>query len=135
METETPTPNVELLRSTLAWAEREAVKPYSESQWYQGDWVLPPEESGLTIGGHRQVKCQTAYCFAGWATAQTLDPTERMDEIGDVYRGDKRIEDCDERAARVLGIDFDQADALFDGGNDIEDVRRIVNAIITGQDL
>lgn len=116
------TPNVDLLRRTLAHIEA------NPDEWDQTHW-----------------RCETAMCFAGWACDLAGgqwyedDPTgmyrdELIAEDGDTgpymhSRNGVRTIHVDDRARRVLGIDEPQADRLFDAVNNLHDLRRIVGAL------
>jgi hypothetical protein len=123
--------NIPLLRKSVEWAEAEAAKPYTECLWFQGDWVMLPEESErVDEEGAVHVKCGTAYCIAGWTAAETLASDERLDSDGNVYnKAGEFVEDCEDRARRLLGLGSWEASALFDAGNTIEKVREVAEQI------
>lgn len=110
--------NIELLDRTLA-----QIEAHPEG-WEQGTY-----------------RCESGMCFAGWAAvlaggrwvepenmhssvlvAEEADPDEdRLHTSGSVHAHD--------RARRVLGLDDDTADWLFDGHNKLTDLRLIVAEI------
>lgn len=100
-----PTPNLPLLREALAWARLENEKPWEQSQWYQEDFFTEGEMVGRT--------CDTAYCIAGWVAAKekTFEQMKRM--------GGHEVEAL---ATKRLGLTEYEADYLFSGSNDLEDV-------------
>lgn len=115
-----PTINVPLLRKTL-----EHIEAHPE-EWDQGDWRLRVEREGF---------CGTAYCFAG--TAANLHGAEwRIPAPADWQDDDMRIVTpeggmhVEYYAQEILGLNFNQADMLFDGGNDLADLRRIVDGLV-----
>lgn len=99
---------------------------------------------------HRQVTwaaetdCGTAYCFGARATVISGIPI-KVDELGayilpqDVPDGVEGITWTfrDDRitvksvATSLLGLDEEQADRLFDPFNEVEDLEKIVNDLIT----
>lgn len=131
MTDEAPTPNVPLLKQTLARIEA------NPAEWTQDSW-----------------RCGAGMCFAGWATQidggiwYTDDPdsnnrwvgwtpraaalvAEAADHPEDVQEADGRVRviHIRERAQRILGLDKDRADELFDSGNSLGDIRRIVGEL------
>lgn len=146
--------NIERLREAVAWAEAEAAKPPAESRWHQPAWAKRAIEKAwrkrevLTDGEASDwrvvpVDCGTAFCVAGHVCATQRDVFV-MDE-GDygwhrrksspavvdyvIPRGKRRPITIENRARKLLGISFDEADMLFDGFNSIDDVRRIARII------
>lgn len=128
--------NVPLLRKAVEWAEIESTKPRAESQWEQdayrydaGDAVTIDLETEETV-----IKCNTAYCIAGWTVAMTLRKGEYQDASGDVYstRSKKFVADVEVRALEELGLETDRG--LFDCQNTIQDVRRIAEEL-AGENL
>lgn len=116
-----PTPNVELLRRTLAHIEEPS------TPWDQEDY-----------------RCETGMCFAGWAAqlaggvwvtgpddpwSDTLvaDATDDPAFLHDVH-GTEGISAA-RRAARILGLTPEQSYRLFAGGNDLETLRHIVDEL------
>ncbi|MEV0616088.1 hypothetical protein AB0I81_22435 [Nonomuraea sp. NPDC050404] len=113
--------NVALLKQTLAHIEAHP------DEWNQADY-----------------RCGSGMCVAGWAAqfaggkwyaddpdagfgdALIAEPDEpnsfRMDDVRLVY--------ADHRAQRVLGLDGEQADRLFEGSNSLPDLRRIVAELV-----
>jgi len=113
--------NVELLKKTLAHIEAHP------EQWNQRDWRDVDHD----------LRCGTACCFAGWAALLNGSTWDVPDSEIENYdwdhdpNGDK-LADVDggravsRVATRALGLTWTQADQLFAGGNDIEDLRAIV---------
>ncbi|GIF08715.1 hypothetical protein [Actinoplanes siamensis] len=80
-----------------------------------------------TIGG-----CGTAACFAGWTSLLAGDEplwTHDYQNQTDAVIGGGKRRYIEARATELLGIDPDQADALFYGGNTREDLGRLVEQI------
>jgi hypothetical protein len=105
------------------------IKTHPE-EWRQGWW------------GRRDA-CGTAFCFAGHAAVRagaepqwhaSVDGVEAFDFV---MTPDGNAELVDEFAARVLGLDLDEAGEedfpLFSAVNDLDDLRRII-VEITGVD-
>jgi hypothetical protein len=129
------TPNIELLEETYRFIEA------NPQHWNQRSW-----------------RCKTGMCFAGWAAelaggewlldarkAFTYD-SDTVDMAGDYLvpaEGDvKRYKrtlvvegetlegtHVEDRAARVLGLNYEESEALFDGSNDLEDLRRVIDDV------
>lgn len=122
------TVNVELLDRTLAHVETH------ESEWNQTVW-----------------RCRTGMCFAGWAVTldggtwaypetamwdqESTDPracllADSDDPPGDI--DDDDVVHVDDRARRVLGLNYEQGEDLFSSYNTLDDLRRIVADIKAG---
>jgi hypothetical protein len=97
--------NIPLLRKAVEWAEAEAAKP--EGGLWDQSWYITDDNA-----------CGTSYCIAGWVNVQ--NGAEGYDQITDTSA-----------AAESLGIPVWRGEDghLFDGGNSIEDVRRIAEEI------
>lgn len=137
-------PDTEYLANLLAWAEEENEKLErgESSEWDQGNWITLPFEYSLLDGRSEDllasVPCGTACCIAGKVA---LEAGGRPAVVGigtdfPHYAGslvnmpDGTKVGVDEFAARRLGITGDQAEVLFSGSNDIEDLRLIIGALI-----
>jgi hypothetical protein len=118
--------NIPLLRKAVEWAEAEAAKPEREREWDQGYWVTLPVMRAAELGLD-EAQCGTVYCIAGWTCHAAGEDFKRdSDTLLSRTAEDVHISD---RAAELLGIDRLAASALFNGGNTIEDVRRIAEEI------
>lgn len=127
--------NVKLLRNLVLWAQGEhdrLGKKYAglaEYKWDQAYWAKE-ERNGV---------CRTAFCIAGAAVrmkgykfvwAESADPqlfiaetcTKKIDGV-------KRSFDIELTAMHLLGIDWDQAESLFNGDNTIDDVIDVAESI------
>ncbi len=123
--------NIPLLRKAVEWAEAEAAKPRELSEWEQNWWSLSPQVRQERLGWAeddpeyltaeekaayaKAPECGTCYCIAGYVAA-----VSGAEVSGWMTEG---------VAADLLNLDDDQAGALFEGGNTIEDVRRIAEEI------
>lgn len=112
-----PTPDIPLLRKCVEWAEAEAAKPYALREWMQSHYVVLSESDdsweGSWMAHLRRAKspeCGTCFCIAGYADH--------------VAGRDSEYQDVHESAQELLGLTEDEGERLFDGGNDIKDVRR-----------
>lgn len=127
--------NIPLLRKAVEWAEAEAVKPPELREWEQAFWSLTPAQRDLRIENQRlsgeqpedyydnlsreayykAPECGTCYCIAGYVAA-----IEGVKASGweTAYVAEER-----------LGLDSEDADALFSSTNTIADVRRIAEEI------
>lgn len=134
--------DIPLLRKGVEWVEDEATKPWSDRVWHQDYWIMSaetahPSDSELKRGeaerGQTKNFCGTCYCFAGniaaWDGFRVYDAFERAKnpETGETV-------DPDTYATERLGLTYEQAEALFDGDNSAEDIRRIAEEI-AGQRL
>ena len=119
-----PTPNVALLRQTLAKIE-----------------ALPD------LWNQHRYRCGTGMCIAGWgcelAGGRWLHapdgfwPDLLVAETGDDPEIIRRLDDRDVidvgiRARRIFGLTYSQAEVLFDAENDLDDLRRIVGELCAG---
>ena len=114
----TDTVNIPLLRKAVEWAEAEAAKPPELCEWEQNYYSVDPHKHRIPISrpatGERITKaaeCGTCYCIAGYVSVMA----------GKVATA--------ENAQALLGLDDDDAYALFHFENTIEDVRRIAEDI------
>jgi hypothetical protein len=113
--------NVPLLRKAIEWAEAEHARV--DGQWYQATW-------------RRESECGTSYCIGGYAAqvsgavwsafpaflvAEPEDDPEWVTPDGYI--------EVDNRARRLLGLTFNEADDLFNAGNTIVDVRKAAERI------
>lgn len=95
-----------------------------------------PEEWEQTFWMSRKLdnSCGTAFCFAGHAVDISLQGYEAQwgdDAPVDFARYIKRdgrssAEPVDMVAREILGLDRREADLLFAGGNELEDIRNII---------
>lgn len=120
------TRNVPLLRGTLAH-----IKADPEG-WDQTDY--------RNFDAHR---CRTVLCYAGWLVELTGGKwafpadsrrasyvlAEDADGDGWLIVGGKRVVYADDRAARVTGLTSAEAEELFESGNGIPGLERIVEEI------
>lgn len=142
--------NIERLREAVAWAEREAAKPkgkWDQTSWARGkvgrnrkftaiDGLMYDNDSATVLV---EVKCKTAYCVAGHLCADQKDAFVTYDWAADydgkvsadyvIPKGTTEAISIETRAADLLGITAREAEALFEGANDLDDVRRIARRI------
>lgn len=133
-------------------------------RWDQGSWREDFNNPDRPIEDFHDDplddQCGTAFCMAGWVAA--LDRAKwagRLTSVGrNNYRFDMygdRVADPDrctcppqrpfctcentmlvsEYAQMRLGLTVDEADALFNGDNQIEDLRAGVKALLNGEDV
>lgn len=126
-------PNIPLLRKAVEWVETESQKDARVREWDQTHWIFNRSPQARKMGA-----CGTVYCVAGYvahlegltkvrAGEEWLDPEavrQRFDmtslSLGVVMA---------EVAKRLLGITDEEADALFNGKNDVYRIREIADAI------
>lgn len=125
--------NIPALRKAVEFAEAEAAKPREFSRWYQGAWVIT--ETELESFG-KAAECGTCFCIAGFTASENLEPGEWITSDGEIMDADgHKVDEVCDRAEQVLRINptiWDEngnSEDLFDGGNTIEDVRRIAETI------
>lgn len=129
------TPNVDLLEKTYAYIEA------NPQHWNQGTW-----------------RCKTGMCFAGWAASLAggewvvetnegrhnlaggfyaaedylvPEPGDEERDIRTIYLDSKtlRATHVQDRARRLLGLEHDEAEALFSGDNDLDNIRDEIDEI------
>lgn len=112
-----PKPDVPLLRKVCEWAKSEDAKPdKTECEWLQDHYVAK--------GARYNRVCESVYCIAGY-TVETIDgPIERAPEGWAI-----NTTAVHHRARELLGLTLDEAGALFEASNTIEDVLRSAEQI------
>ena len=136
-----PQANWPMLNKIREWID-------TADDWRQGAWYLPPEtlngatRQPSTIRGFEyHTDCGTAYCFAGYAChiagdkfvvyqndfTATRQPHVFSD--GEVVTPEGRRVSIPRRARELLGITCDESDALFNGGNDKDDIDSVLDDI------
>ena len=115
------TTNPGVLRGSLAFIEAHP------EQWNQGAWAMKTD-------------CGTAYCMAGHIVAQIggrMDVENSTVEVASLpasVRPRFRLEHVQISAAAraIAGMSEDTAERLFSGGNDLDDLRELVDEICEG---
>lgn len=83
-------------------------------------------------------RCGTTMCVAGWAVELSPDAEwasdDPMDDEFDSVRLDDRVIHANQAARQLLGISESRAAALFDAGNSIYNVHRVLS-IVAGEEL
>jgi hypothetical protein len=115
-------PNVALLRQTLTHIEA------NPQTWDQTTF-----------------RCNTGMCFAGWAAELeggtwytdasnpvladylVATPEDPADDVVRLVHNDARVILAADRAMRLLGLDYFQAEELFDGANTLDELRGYVD--------
>lgn len=130
--------NVPLLQETL-----EHIKNNPQS-WYQNAWFSWVDSSGEVHTYNHFIKieeinsCGSAFCFAGHAALKEGFPNPpKPTEVSSVYApwvNEDGVEVMD-FARGKLGLSFGQASILFGAGNSLEDLEKIVDAIIADPDI
>jgi hypothetical protein len=128
----------------------------NRDRWYQGAWRQDLDSDGSYlqpcdgIAGPTVLEafaedplnpaCTTSFCFAGWTAAIKGVKWAKGDQesIGDPERCDCKTPCCvvldhqmslPNYARRVLGIGEHEGDILFNGDNQIDDLRRMVEEL------
>lgn len=118
------TPNVPLLRKAVEWVEEQEQLDWEDENrvWWQKTYVvakavLTSVRNG-TVGqlSQQAIDCQTVYCVAGKICVDLygVDVVRRMEP-----------HQISNTARRELGIGYDQANELFYGSNNAEDIREL----------
>lgn len=125
--------NVELLEEIMSYIEAHP------QTWNQANWYVNVDpETGSQKHFWRieevteQNSCGTSFCFAGHVALREGFPAPPLEngvewerEVSDLTWG----ESVDVFAEKVLGIDPEQAEALFAGENTMADLRNMVTAL------
>jgi len=103
--------NVALLRAVLT---RISTDP---AHWDQSAWSRVLSEIDKASQG---ATCGTAYCVAGWAThlAGAIDDVASNGHLSGFVEFGGKSYSIETLAKRLLGVDPDEASALFNAGND-----------------
>lgn len=108
--------NLNLLRESVEWVEEQNELMENDRVWNQGRWNTPAHE-------YEQSECGTVYCLAGYIIQKGNSFSEFTTE--GMF---KNIDGCElpvsDGAAMLLGVELEESDLLFYGGNDAEDIRR-----------
>jgi hypothetical protein len=125
--------NVELLRDTAQWAYVEWQKDQAGeiSHWWQRDWMIALTELAeygrilqqpdvIELAVHEGESCGTACCIAG-RIALTAGWAPDPNCYGFAVK-DGQFRNISELARELLGLEGDQAQALFEADNNITDV-------------
>lgn len=117
--------------------------------WRQDAWFAFVDENGhrvwdtVSFDVEEVNSCHTAFCFAGHAALKTgfvAPPKNAYSgwkmEVDDpsTYSGKRNVY-VEDYAREKLEITWDQADALFNGDNTLEDLEAMVKAIIDDTDI
>lgn len=123
--------NEALLEEGVRWARMESQKPEQQREWLQGAWLVDLKAAGATAKSRwsRSPSCGTAGCIAGWAVVVSGERLGKPNSLGQINET-KTGRSIPERAKELLDITEIQADRLFSGGNDIEDIETIAEKIL-----
>lgn len=125
--------NVELLDEIMSYIEAHP-RTWNQANWY----VNVDPEDGSTKHFWRieevteQNSCGTSFCFAGHVALREGFPAPPLQNGVEWERevsGERWGEAVDAFAEKVLGIDPEQAEALFAGENTMADLRNMVTAL------
>jgi hypothetical protein len=152
-----PTINTDMLLTLVKWAEtsEEGVLAYPElGSWYQQDWGIFDfgkyfwddlgDSSELPLKwSEEQLACGTAHCIAG-AAAQLAGwtPVTSLDSWDDGVQGSYSVvhkdgveTDVDRVAQQLLGLTYVEAQALFDGDNNLRMIKALISRYHQNRDL
>lgn len=118
--------DVPLLRKAVEWVEAEAQKEWRDREWIQGSWFMVREsDTGF---------CGTACCVAGWVAMQDESVTMEVGPYGEptdrVTTSGGHTMHVAEYARDRLGLEEWEADVLFSGANDAEDIRHLAEQFV-----
>lgn len=143
MTATTPQPDVKRLIHLAEWAAAQEARRRLDlpSEWDQNHWLLNLGEVLTEVA-----PCGTACCIAGkvtledgwlpnaavdspenWTISESEDYVIKVDKSGKPV-GDARY--VPEVAQEILGLTDDQANRLFDGDNDLDDVLDVIVEIL-----
>lgn len=126
----------ERLESAVKWAEVEAEKG-NLSAWNQGGWAVQMNDlmhsrfgpmASAVMASLSEPLCETAFCIAGHVAYEA--GLVKSDSNGWISL--EGGADWHETGKRLLDINEAQAHALFNGANDIEQVRFVAEQIKAG---
>jgi len=120
--------NVELLKETLQYIKDNPQK-WNQRVWYQNDTCLVP----VDIEVEEVNSCGTAFCFAGHVAIRTGFPAPPKDNYASWFRVEEngKYTFVEQYAQEQLELSNDQADALFQADNSMDDLEWMVNEIIS----
>lgn len=138
-----PTPvsdglNVELLTQVFKYIKNNP-QTWRQQTWYaivdrnSGDRTFEIREEIVEDAN----KCGTSFCFAGHVAIRegfALPPKDNDETWSRRFvdaEGYNDYEEVDEFASKRLGLDYNQAEALFSGGNTMDDIEFIVRILVT----
>lgn len=133
--------NVPLLRKTLDWAHEEWQKKRRGeiSEWNQGAWMASTVDlyygrQAMVIEALRQgTACGTACCIAGKVALEAGWHTVVSGGLGGTLSREGEMSDAYSVGMELLGLDEEQAMALFSGSNTIWSLYAIAGAITNGE--
>jgi hypothetical protein len=131
-----------IVKELAALQEHPTAKPldhkYPGLFWGQSEWLRPAYpidfvdfNSGADVLAEvaNAPSCGTAMCFAGWTA--WVDGYTDVDSSGwmvDRVTGEKLAQqEIEGHAKESLDLDWEWADALFDGSNTLEDIELIIS--------
>ncbi len=111
--------------------------------WRQGSWYVHVDpETGLEKASLRVEEvsevnsCGSSFCFAGHVALAEGFPSPPLDNHSDWVRDSPDGgELVDEFARKRLGLNHDQADYLFDGGNSLDDLKKLVALLLANENV
>lgn len=129
--------NTDLLRATFGRILMEDAQPYGGG-WRQGVWAEVPRtalDTAEETTWHDMKQhvvpinaCGTRKCFAGWAVSIAHPGAKLLvDDSGEaslVQLPDGTVEFISTRAIKDLELDHSDADSLFSGSNDVDDLHQ-----------
>lgn len=126
----------EKLDEVLAWVTQEHEKQQrgEPSHWDQGSWFTKFDAGTPESRNY----CSTACCIAGYVVERDggvprfIMPSYNALQATAARMPDGELVIIEEYAREVLGLTEDQADALFGGGNDYNDIVSVIGQIKDG---
>lgn len=133
-----PELNREKLIEVVQWVAGEHAKKElgMPSEWDQEWWYHRVVPEGVVVGSNPNW-CGTAACLAGKVALMeggTPSVSSHVGAVSDyVYMPDGEVRPARDVAMKALGLNEDQAEALFYGGNTFEDIVEIAKQILGGE--
>ncbi|TDB90883.1 hypothetical protein E1264_03390 [Actinomadura sp. KC216] len=79
-----------------------------------------------------ELKCGTACCIAGWAAVMYAPKGTKFTDYDDVTLPDGIRVSYPSYGRQVLDLTWDEADVLFNGDNDLDEIQEMRNALEDG---
>lgn len=126
--------NHELLDEILSFIKAHP-KTWVQDSWYKNvDAIHGERLFSIPEEVTEQNSCGTSFCFAGHTAIHEGFPAPPLDDSITWFRQVKDDdgvyhEDVSDFAREVLGLDYDQSDALFDSSNSLDDIETMIKTL------
>ena len=111
------------------------------ARWNQANWrtATMKQQADSVKTGMIEVDCKTAFCVAGWAVQLGSEDKPVWVDTSNIKANEhddpafvspvNKVISAEDRATRLLGLDYDVASRLFNGSNTWRTVKAIVARI------